>query len=300
MDTEFVRKRHYSCRQFGTIPVIFLPVKPTAKRLILQLFVASGDKPLPVRSAVSAAALFGISENNVRVAFARLASEGRIEPAGRGEYREGDGAAEFAREIASWRRAESRLRKWNGDYAAVHQGALGRSDRPALKRRIRALGMLGFAEIERGLWMRPNNLEGSVDALRTRLHALGLDTEAPVFVMTHLAPGFDKKARSLWNGKALTASYARTERQIENWLESAQDLDLDEAARHSFLLGGNAIRQIVFDPLLPGELVDVEARHSFFESVRRIDEEGHRIWKRFFTSRESRWTSALDVSLTQN
>jgi phenylacetic acid degradation operon negative regulatory protein len=148
--------------------------------------------------------------------------------------------------------------------------------------------MLGFAELERGLWIRPNNLDGGVAALRSRLHALGLGDEAPVFVIKDLAPAQEKHAHSLWNGKTLTASYARTERQIERWMDTSADLELDVAARQSFLLGGSAIRQIVYDPLLPGELVDVEARHSFFEAVRRIDADGRRIWKQFFETLDDR------------
>lgn len=259
-----------------------MTVKISPKSLILELFVAAGDTPLPVRIAVGAARLFGISENNVRVAFARLSSAGMIEAAGRGEYRLGEGATEFARDIASWRHAEARMRKWSGNYVMVHTGALGRTDRSALRRRMRATNILGFGELSRGLYARPDNLAGGVSAVRARLHALGLDDEASVFVAADLGERLEKRARALWDGRALSASYRRTERQIDRWLEHAPELEPDVAARESFLLGGAAIRQIVYDPLLPEELVDVEARRAFFDSVRRMDREGRRIWKRFF------------------
>src|ERR1700745_1831370 len=99
---------------------------PTAKSLILELLIANSDHDLPVRAAIAAGALFGISENNARVAFARLSSEGLIEAAGRGAYRLTDAADHLAREVASWRSAEGSVRAWHGAYLAVHSGPLGR------------------------------------------------------------------------------------------------------------------------------------------------------------------------------
>ena len=43
-----------------------------------------------------------------------------------------------------------------------------------------------------------------------------------------------------------------------------------------------AKRQIVFDPLLPPPLVDVGERRAFIETMKTMDREGRRIWKRFF------------------
>ena len=45
---------------------------PTAKSLILELLSASASHELSARVAIGAGSLFGISENNVRVALARL------------------------------------------------------------------------------------------------------------------------------------------------------------------------------------------------------------------------------------
>jgi hypothetical protein len=50
------------------------------------------------------------------------------------------------------------------------------------------------------------------------------------------------------------------------------------------LLGGRAIRQIVYDPLLPPPLVDVAERRAFIETMKAMESEGRRIWKRFSPS----------------
>lgn len=255
---------------------------PTAKSLILELLVAAAGAALPARAAVVACALFDISENNARVALVRLSASGLIEAAGRGAYRLAEGATELAREVASWRTAEETVRVWKGGYVAVHSGALGRTDRGALRGRLRALSMLGFAELERGLHVRPDNLSGGVEGVRARLHGLGLERGASVFAASAFAPDVEARAVGLWDGKALTASYEKSRVQIERWLARAPQLEPDVAARESFLLGSRAIRQIVYDPLLPPPFVDVEARRAFGHAMKEMDREGRRIWRRFF------------------
>jgi phenylacetic acid degradation operon negative regulatory protein len=255
---------------------------PTAKSFILDMLLAARGRPLSARDAIIACSVFSISENSVRVALARLSSASMIEAAGRGAYRLGPRAMELAGDVATWRSAEQRMRPWQGGFIAVHAGALGRSDRGALRQRSRALQMLGFRELDKELYVRPDNIEDSVDTVRQRLYALGLEREAAVF----LASGFDVERAAqipkLWDGKALNNSYRQLRQQMQVWLNRADDLEPEVAARESFLLGGRAIRQVVFDPLLPEPLVDVTERHAFVEAVHQFDQAGRVIWQRFF------------------
>jgi phenylacetic acid degradation operon negative regulatory protein len=257
-------------------------VAPTAKRLILELLAAAGGGPLSVRVAVAAGALFEISENNVRVALVRLSTQGLIEAAGRGEYSLTDDAHPLASEVASWRDAEERVCRWNGEYIAVHTGALGRTDKRALRQRTRAFSIVGLAEAERGLHLRPDNLKGSVEGVRTRLQALGLAPSLTVFRASSFSPELEERIHGLWDGKRLTESYVRSRRAIERWLSRAARLEPDVAARESFLLGSQTIRQLVYDPLLPPPLVDVDERRAFVQALKQLDREGRQIWQRFY------------------
>lgn len=259
-------------------------MSPTPKSLILNLLLAAGDAPLSASDAVASAQLFGVRENSVRVALVRLNAAGLIESAGRGAYRLGPQAATVAADVSSWRLAESRVCEWSGSWLMVSTAALGRSDRSALRTRERALALAGFQALDEGLHVRPDNLIGHAQAARTRLHQLGLEPHAPVFVATDLAPELDQRARGLWSGTRLDQAYTRTRAKLENWLAAADRLDLETAARESYLLGNEAIRQIVFDPMLPAPLVDVEARRAFVECVMAFDTAGHRIWQRLLPS----------------
>lgn len=256
-------------------------MRANPRQLILNLLLGAGGESLTAREAVASCALFAIGENSTRVALARLASAGLIEAAGRGAYRLGPNAANLAAEVATWRDAERRMCPWSGGWIAVHVGTLGRSDRVALRRRERALRLLGLGELERGLHLRPDNLIGGVAAVRDRLVKLGLENDAAVFVAQDFDPDRERRARSLWDGSELTRRYRTKSRRLGAWLARCSTLATHVAARESFLLGNDAIRDLVFDPWLPGPLVDVEARRAFAAAVVRFDAAGHSIWKRF-------------------
>ena len=257
---------------------------PRPRQLVLRLLLGAGGTPLTARDAVRACALFGIPANGVRVALARLAAASLVEPVERGAYRLGPGASTLAADVAAWRDANARLRDWDGDWIAVHVGALGRSNRVALRTRGRALGLLGLREFDRGLHLRPENLAGGVAAVRDRLMRLGLERDAAVFRAGGFDAGHERRARALWDGKALERGYRATRARLERWLANAPRLDLDTAARESFLLGDEAIRRLVFDPLLPRPLVDEQERAAFVDAVTRFDAAGQAIWKDFLSN----------------
>jgi phenylacetic acid degradation operon negative regulatory protein len=256
-------------------------VQPTAKSLVLDLLSATSGEPASVKRLVQACGLFDISENSVRVTIARLSSAGLIEAAGRGEYRLAEGAAELAREVSRWRTAEKRVRAYEGGYVAVLRGETARGDKALVVAANRALSLNGFAELRPRFFVRPDNLEGGVEALRDRLSTLGLEKGATLF----RADDFDVSQRaaiaSLWDGKALTASYRKSRQRLEAWLVREPALERDVAVREVFLLGAAAIRQVVYDPLLPAPLVDETERRAFVETVQCFDRVGRGLWFRF-------------------
>ena len=256
--------------------------KVQPKHLLLELLLASGDEPLPVSHAVAAGAVFGLSENHVRVTLARLAAQDMVLATERGAWRLGPAARSLAQDVANWRHAKQRLRPWNGQYVAVHCSALARSDRSTTQQRERALHLLGFAELQRDFYVRPDNIEPDIAAIRKRLHALGLEPQAVVCGCTSLDATTEAAVDALWDGAALNHAYRATQERLQRWLDGATRLPIDQAARESFFLGGAAIRQLVYDPLLPEPMVDAVLRQAFIDSVHAFDAAGRAIWNRFY------------------
>lgn len=251
------------------------------RALILNLLLGAGGAPLGAREAVAACALMGVQEGSTRVALARLVAAGMLQPGGRGLYTLGAAAQPLAADVATWRAGEQRVRPWLGDWVAVHAGALGRSDRAALRSRERALDLLGLAELERGLYLRPDNLAGGVAGVRARLASLCPQSDLTVFVARDLGPTRERDAHGLWDGAGLNHAYAERTDRLDRWLAGAGSLSLDEAARESLVMGHDAIHALVFDPLLPEPMVNTTARAAFADAVRRFDAAGQLIWQQF-------------------
>lgn len=277
-------------------------MNPTPRTLILSLMLgteARGATELKARELLAACALFGLSENTVRVALARAVAAGLLVTPSRGCYALGPEARPVAQEVSRWRRTEALVTEWMGKWIAVHVGATGRSDRTALRARERAFGLLGFAEFERGLHLRPDNLIGGAPALRARLRALlPSGTEAgTLFVLDGLEAQDEQHARSLWDTDALNTTYRDTTARLSTWLDGAHSLPLDRAAREIFEIGHDAIRQLMYDPLLPAPLVDTQARAQFARAVARNDDIGKAIWQHVLST--ARDHGSLDNPLSE-
>jgi len=257
-------------------------VRPTAKRIILELLTATDPHEGPAAQLVAAGAILGVDENSIRVALARLVAAGTLDITGRGVYRLGAKTRALTEQISSWRELEKQVRRWDGGWACVQLGDLPRSDRSALRRRERALRLLGFRELGRALEVRPDNLDGGIAALRDRLRALGVEDAALVFRATDFDVATETRARKLWDADRLTASYRETIARIERWLVAAADLAPQLAAREAFFFGGDVLRTIMFDPRLPEPLVDVAARRALVDAARRFDTRGRRLWAQLF------------------
>lgn len=256
----------------------------SAKSIVLEVLSAGEsiyEGPLPVRSLVQAASVFEIAENSVRVAIVRLRAEGLLESPERGEYRLGPAAQTVNERIHGWRSVSTRIGDWDGTWIAAFTADLSRTDRPALRRRLRALRYLGFEELKPGLFVRPNNLKPGVEGMRRELAALGLDSEATVFQLEKLGVDDERHARALWDSPRLERTYTELRGELSHSMDRLEELTLNESVREAFLLGRKGIRQVVLDPLLPYPLIDEAKRSAMVDTLQAYCDKGLHLWTRF-------------------
>ncbi len=262
-------------------------MKPTAQSLILDLLSTTRGVAFPVKALVGAAGLFAITENNVRVALARLLARGLLERNERGFYTVASGSEPVRNHVASWVRVEERMVRWRGGWIGVYTAALGRGRGVEARHRRRALDFLGFAELDPDLWIRPDNLAGGVEAVRKRSYELGLEPRAAVFAMAELDEETDKRARGLWNVAALEAGYREMRVALAASAARLPELPIEEAMAECFTLGGEALRMIAFDPLLPEPILAADERRAFVDDMRRYDHMGRGFWRRFMDAHDA-------------
>jgi phenylacetic acid degradation operon negative regulatory protein len=270
-------------------------MKPTAKSLILDLLASVKQGSMPVRALVEAGALFGIAENNVRVALARAYTANLVVRDERGAYRLGERSEALSRRTVGWRDLTSQVRAWDGHWVAVLVGSAasrsaGRPQTDTSRRRHQqALDVLGFRNLEPGLAVRPDNLEGGVATIRDRLVRLELPSTAPhgarvgplVFGIRDLDPMADLRARNLWDAAVLVEAYENSRREIHASEARIQTMTTADAMVESFLIGGTVLRQIVFDPLLPDAIVPSSARTALVTTMESYEDLARRSWSEF-------------------
>jgi phenylacetic acid degradation operon negative regulatory protein len=253
-------------------------VPPTPRSLILDLLSTLRRGAFPVGALVAAGECFGLEAGTIRVALARLLEAGLVERAERGRYRLGPDASAVRGRVAAWRGLEERTRPWGGGWIAVHGST---PDRTARKRGERALRLLGFRELSRGLRLRPDNLAGGADEVRAALQALGLDPSLLVFALDDLDSAADARARGLWDVAALRRALREARAAVEASERRLGRCAPREAMVESFLVGGRALRELALDPLLPEPICPPGERAALVSAMRRYDRLGKACWAPF-------------------
>jgi phenylacetic acid degradation operon negative regulatory protein len=254
-------------------------LKHNTKHLILNILLAMDTDSISIQNLIAACELFGIKAAHVRVVVQRLVKDQLLESPERGRYGLGVAASRFAGEKGRWRTSLDQLVSWDGDWIGVHCAGLGRTDRLAVRDRERALQLMGFRELSKAFYIRPNNLQGGLQQLQHRLVKLGLESTAPVFRIVEMDGLSLSLVSSLWQVAQLEQGYRETTDKMKRWLEQSHQLDVTQAATESFLIGERAIRQMMYDPLLPEKMVSISDRQSFFSMLYSFDQAGHRIWR---------------------
>ena len=231
---------------------------------------------MPVRALVGRRRLFGISENTVRVALARLLADGLVERDERGCVPARRRAPQaVSRQVASWRALDAAHAALDRRLdRRAHGRASAASRAPSCVGATRALDCLGFRALAPGLAVRPDNLAGGVDGVRdggsTRL---GLERRgARVRAARASTPRPPRRARRLWD-----ADGARRRLPPRPRCARAQRARPRSPARAAAMVESfrarrrGAIRQLALDPLLPEPIVPAAEREALVAAMRRYD-----------------------------
>lgn len=255
-------------------------MKPKPKSVVLDLLSTLGGRSAPVRSLVAAADVFGIDSNATRVAITRLLACGLVERDERGAYRTGAAAVPVTARLNTWRSLEKRTREWEGAWIGATPTACccSKDDRAAARK---ALEFTGMREFSPGLWVRPDNLQGGLEEVRGALLNLGVPAESPVFRIRDFDEASEARARRLWDADAIRQQYRDLSDELERSAARLSTYEHKKAMAESFLLGGEAIRRIVLDPLLPDAIVPTAQREELVRAMTAYDDIGRRYWRPF-------------------
>ena len=255
------------------------------RSVVLNLVRVAPSRSASIKLLLRACALFGLQENAVRVAVTRCVALGLLDSDERGSYRLGSAAQAVSEHIEQWHRGEARLRPWSGHWLAV--ALPPKPERSARRASLQALARVGLREGLPNLWLRPDNLRATLADTTQRLRGLGLEDGATLFRASDFDDALVQRVmRELWPLHALTRSYEHTCKSLERSLAQLERMPRETALVQSFVLGGEAIRVLATDPLLPEEILASEPRARLTETMLRYDQLGRSLWRRFATEPE--------------
>ena len=254
-----------------------------AKDLILNLLRTSPSSRWPVGILIDVADLFEISANSVRVTLSRLRADELIEQDLRGHYRLNWKYDPVRDWIDSWSKGEDRTTDWNNRWLSIvpskHLSA------KTIRALDRACTRLGFRAFRDGIWVRPDNLTMPIVKMTELLEAM---SDTSDIIISRLTDAYiDGEAQSfadLWNRRDLEEMYRRETNLLKSAMKDLDTVDENIALRDSFLIGGDAIRRLALDPLLPPELIDVEARSEYTGCARDFVKKYNERWQDRFGS----------------
>lgn len=258
--------------------------RPTAKQLILSVLSQREIETMSIGQLIAWGGLFDHEAGAVRVTAARLVKEGLLETRERGVYAIGPGGRALRRAASGWRDALSRIERWNGGWLCAHTAHLGRTDKTALRARERAFRLTGFARLSPGLWSRPDNLAEGADQTFERLVELGLERSALLIEASGVHGALETDMQSLWPRENLQQGYDDCTRMMEESRKRLARMNVEDAAKESFLIGEYVIRQINADPLLPAEMIDARRRRRMVETMIAYNDFCAPIWVGFLAS----------------
>lgn len=249
------------------------------QRVIIDLLSPRGTKPISVTAIVESCALFGISSNLVRVTLARLVARGLMKKAGPSEYALADAAIPLNWHVLRWNRLQFVEKPWNGDWLMFHleRRPTGRN----LVAARRAYRLARVAEATPTLIVRPDNLRAPIHDARGILFDLNLGLH---FFSSRAEVDSRIAARwllTLWPVEKLRDLHNELATQLDVSLTRLDRMPFEKALVESFQVGGEAIRALLFDPILPESVMPGRERRLVLDLLRAYDEAGRALWRRF-------------------
>jgi phenylacetic acid degradation operon negative regulatory protein len=256
----------------------------SAKSIILEILSVAPlihGPSVPVRILVKAADVFEVAENSVRVAIVRLRAEGLVESEDRGQYQLGQAASPStsrSRAGACWK---ARCRPgtaagWPASRRTSPARTAPRCGGASRRSRWRASG-----GCVRGCTCAPPTSRVTWRSSGRACASWAWRT-APWSSASRGSSRPKRRAPArLWDKKALRAVYRDMKEQLEASSRRIDQMALEDAVREAFLVGREAVRWVVFDPLLPDELVAADERRALVATLEAYSDRGLDLWRDF-------------------
>lgn len=280
-----LHKLHFMVIVYQTNPILTGTMlkkrQITPKTIILDVLRLTRGGYCQSAKLIAVGELFDFKASTMRVALTRLLTSGKIEADGNSGYRMSSNTDLFSDYIEQWKLGDLRRREWQKDDWLM---ALlpSNPDRALRTLSQSALQFFGFCKARNKVWVRPNNLLPPLSELRALYQMVGLEPEALLFKAADIPyPEQFIWESTLWNTEDLQATYEAQLIKLTNSKTRFNKLQIKDALRESFMVGGETINLLVKDPLLPDEMFCTPKREELRHAMCDYDARAHSMWVEF-------------------
>ena len=254
-----------------------------AKSLLLDVLRSTHSTAWPVKKLIEVAGMFGIKESAVRVTLSRLVVRGLIETSEHGSYLIKRAYDPVRNWIDDWKKGEERLTNWNGQWLCIYPPPkIRKKDWQSLDK---AAQRLGFRVVQDRMWARPDNLAMPLQTMNELLEAMsGLTHLMYATVVKLHVDDSELTLEALWNRSELEQEYRLCIKDLQHCMRQQKDPEGLAALKESIEVGGNAIRLLALDPLLPESMIDKNLRVELNATTLKYNSMYHAAWTAFLDS----------------
>ncbi len=248
----------------------------TPKDLVEGFLRAANPEPLTIKSLLTVGETLGFSANAIRVAISRLCAKEQVISDSRSCYRLTDKTLAINSFTDRWRLGESRVRPWQAHWICCHlpQG-MGRTERNQAQKALSWYGLkLGLS----GLYIRPDNLNLSIQELNSQLIDVALTPNASLFRAYDFQEHQTQQWQRLWDIKAIETRYKSHYEKIAKSANNFFEKPIEQSLSESLILGGDTLRVLTLDPLLPAEMIDITLRKKLSDMMEEYEAQCRKLW----------------------
>jgi phenylacetic acid degradation operon negative regulatory protein len=250
----------------------------TPKTIILDVLRLTRGSYCQSAKLIAVGELFDFKASTIRVALTRLLTAGKIEADVSSGYRMSSNTDILSDYNEQWKLGDLRRSEWQkDDWLMVLLPS--NPDRAIRTLSQTTLQFFGFRKARNKVWVRPNNLLPALNELRVLYQLVGLEQEALLFKAADIPyPEQFVWESTLWNTEDLQFTYEQQLVKLTKSKARLDNLEIKDALRESFMIGGEAINLLVKDPLLPDEMFCTPKREQLRHAMCDYDACGHKIW----------------------
>lgn len=255
------------------------PDVPSSSELILDILGMLHGASMSPAQAELAGKAFGYSAATMRATLSRLRSKEKLLTPQKGIYvlaNEPTPQWQFSR---SWRAHIAEPMPWNGHWILASWADNTSLSRNETLTREAQLSRYGFKKWRPQLFVRPDNLDGSIPAMRQRLARWPGTAQITLSQMSEAEAELETQLFSLWAEPS--ADYQSLERMLKGSRHRIQDKADATTAAEVLSLGRLAIKSLLRDPRLPKPLKQLEALVALGKEAQAYEQFGMTIWNRY-------------------